>query len=1203
MNPTRSGTVDHRNPIYLLLADESAEGKVRAVELSINSETPTQKWTGFVRISFDSDIAIQRVEGDGVYESANRAETFAGRMLAPFWQYWTQNGLPDKEPDIALHVDESRRTKGPSADAVVTVAAVLAVIDEIVRIRPELRSPLLGKRWPPFAATGELADDCTIKRVGRVPEKVKAALEAFDAHPAGDKAVVFIPTANLDDFQGEFADLPTDPRVVAVKHLQDLLDELSARSGWLRQRTTDGLQPLRAPIIGNPYAGLRAFTQANRAVFFGRDDQIGEVLGRLPSEVPSRLPGVLIVGPSGSGKSSLMLAGVLGALMHGPYKKQYDFTRSAGLPAWRAPRGGLEGSALCDSLRDHFQTWLPQTRLTATSLPALADEAAGALTQDLREGKRHVLAIDQMEELFSGPDSVVARPEELRKLEDFNQLLIKLQGVGVWVLGTARSDVGDQLKKFDRVFAADQRVKLTLLSQGDAAGKFLREVIERPAKLAGVEIEHGLPETLIADAQHDARLLPLLQLTLDKLYEAAAEAAAKVKAEAEANGKFITPPILLTNVLYEKINRIAGAIDTTTSALLSEADRRGQSDLLLGALSRLAFWDEVGETFRRARMARGDFRPDEQALLEAWVDARLLVKVDDVYEVAHEAVLNNFHRFGEWTKAEGRRQLMDWRRSTLLRRFRSWRQYITLAQQGTVNQSLLSEESIEGAPTSLFNQYVLSSDEIDYVERSRKWLEEKARKELEIESDRKEKLALKNKWLKRQSAALIGVLVFLAGALWWVLGLARENAAQRWAFESVNEENSALQPNSDSLLKALLAYRVTSDTWITQHALVKVAQAADRIPDKLPASTAEGAAPTSGVIETLDGPERPLEARRAGNELATLRQNATSKFSGIAISPDTNFVVSWAEGGSMQVWDRASGRSIGQKLSYRLGEILSATSWGNGSRLISAGSDGTVFVWDTATGQPIGAPLLSRHPKAVTSVAISRDSRWIAAGSADGAIFLWPSDTLLPQAKHLAVGNAAGIQVVAFSTNGQLLVSGDSTGMLQLWDLRAQKIGNPWSTGHDPIQSLEFSADNKKIVSGSSAGAIAISDVKNQVQITSNTDLNRGPITFVAFSHDGKHVVSGGDDKAVVLWNAETLDMLGDPMRRPGGLPGGPILGGIVSPDGRTVISASEDGTLRSWPTVTGWAEALCESSRQEPKSDQLRRWGARFLPNLPSIC
>ena len=235
-----------------------------------------------------------------------------------------------------------------------------------------------------------------------------------------------------------------------------------------------------APAVVCPFKGLAAFESSDAEFFCGRDRIVSELIARL-----AEWPLVGILGPSGIGKSSLLRAGVL--------------------PALRA--GALPGSA------GWRQVLVRPGKHPARELERALGGDPERVVGELGRGERIVVAVDQLEDLFT-----VCEDDVLRR--EFLERLVALAGDHerrVLLLCTLRADFYGRLSVYPRFAELLSRSHALV---GPMARAELREAIEQPAARAGLEVEDGLVEVLLTEVADEPGSLPLLSTTMLELWQA-----------------------------------------------------------------------------------------------------------------------------------------------------------------------------------------------------------------------------------------------------------------------------------------------------------------------------------------------------------------------------------------------------------------------------------------------------------------------------------------------------------------------------------------------------------------------------------------------------------------------------------------------------------------------------------------------------------
>jgi KaiC/GvpD/RAD55 family RecA-like ATPase len=493
------------------------------------------------------------------------------------------------------------------------------------------------------------------------------------------------------------ADVPAG--FLAMNTWVDLRNEISAEAlGPLFQalgETVDGSVREIGLLDICPYRDLRAFREEDAALFFGRDaivEKIGQLLdASVRWEERSRF--VAVVGPSGSGKSSIVMAGVRRGLRRNrPPQIVWDHVSFApGDNPWRR---------FADALLPMLDPGLSEARrLEEAAILSEAlrreDGVASAIRRVIEKSNgsdRLLVVVDQFEELFTLTADETARGF-IRALFDASR------SAPMTVLVTLRSDY------YGRAIAIDRDLSNGLpdcqVNLGPIRREELREVIEKPAAVAGLEFEEGLVDRILDDVGDEPGNLPLLEYALTELWKA------------RSGG-------LMTFAAYRDVGEVSGALAKRANALLaelSEPQKAAARRLMMRLVRVSAAHEEGADTRRRAR--RGEIDDEAWKLVDffAGARARLLVAGKDpvsgadTVEVAHEALIRKWNRLREWLAED--RQFLLWRQRLVVYR-NAWED-AGREDAGTLLRGGLAAE----AQTWLRSRRAeLSAPEREYIEKS-----------------------------------------------------------------------------------------------------------------------------------------------------------------------------------------------------------------------------------------------------------------------------------------------------------------------------------------------------------------------------------------------------------------------------------------------------------------------------------------------------
>ncbi len=962
--------------------------------------------------------------------------------------------------------------------------------------------------------------------------------------------------------------------------------------------TLDEFDPALAPELPDelcPYQGLDAFREDDHEVFFGRQRLVGEMIAQVER---GRL--LAVVGPSGSGKSSLVRAGIVPALKGGAVPGSEGWRYAPSLVPGSNPLAKLARALRPDT--EEAATWI-QERVAAF----LQSEGHLAQLASEPDGRPLVLIIDQFEEVFTLCDDEDTR----RAFVDNLVGLIRAPDADHRLILTMRIDFEDFVTRLPEfhVDYAEAVVRVTPLTAAE-----LRAAIEGPAEMVGLKFEGGVVDALLQDILGEPAALPLLQFTLLKLWD-----------HRERNR--------VTWEIYRRLGggrqALAHSADELYESLIPE-DQVAARRILLRMVRPAEGLEVTSNRIRREVLYRaGEARDRIDRVLERLVEARLVrltqraTPADDQVEVAHEALVRNWPRLVNWLEDE--RELMR-RRLRLTAAAERW-QSVGRDPGGLLRGALLDEALRYEDLNDLEAEFVRASrDEIQRVheeEISRQRELARAQALAEAERERAEVESRARKRLLWLVAALGVVLALAVVATLYASGQqqrARQEAnaratevvvrraaqaqleAERDRAERQLHKTTALQlaavavNNLDidperSILLALEAVSATRDDdgSVTDEAvralqravLVQHIERSLFVDDTWVAAVAFS--PEGTRLAAAVGSEPRVWAAGTGEELLTLSE-WHNLVADIAFSPDGSLLATAHGDFTALLWDAATGQPL-HTLSGHEKWVWAVAFSPDGRRLATASWDGTAKVWDVESGQELFT--LAAADGSLKAVAFSPDGALLATGCSDGTVKVW--DVASGTEILKLPGDAVGVESVAFSPDGRYLISAGWDDVVYVWEL-ATAVGLPAAMsggqtgqtsgveqalltlrGHtSTIYDLDFSPDGVWLATASADRTAKVWDWEASLAAGSGVELYTLPghadaVEGIDFSRDGRYLATCSDDGSVRLWNLSGGQELVAPRA-----PRSAVYGLAFSKDGAQLATGSAEGTVKLWDVESG---------------------------------
>ncbi|NJM74180.1 MAG: hypothetical protein HC862_31165 [Scytonema sp. RU_4_4] len=907
-------------------------------------------------------------------------------------------------------------------------------------------------------------------------------------------------------------------------------------------------------IQTSPYKGLKKFEPEDKDLFFGRDQFLTGLVNELEQ---TNL--VLLLGASGSGKSSLVRAGLI------PWLSQ----------KWGSRLINLTFTPDSDPFESFYASLLSKYKQAEAQIAreAKVDTLSHVVARLKQSDDYWLILIDQFEELFT--------TSKEDKRDQFIASLVQLSKMkqpAVKIIATMRADFLNRLSPYPQlVKATDKHRPFIAQMQYDE----LRLAIEQPAAQHGVVFEQGLVEEIIKNVQGQAGYLPLLQYTLNLVWET----------EVKNNG---ISDRTLNIKTYRQLGGVRGALQQRVDEIynaLTKAEQLSVQRIFL-KLVEIGEDEELGTEWKpvRRRAMRFEFNdPLEEKVLTQLIDQQLLVSNSPVQtlrnersrsvsaglsrakgdtrsvkpeayrqsqsetstiDIAHEALLTSWTRLNDWIR-ENRQAIAlrnrlnedvaQWQMSKAsgeLWRGSKLEQVLELRRNDTFNQVL-------GGFSEAANQFINAS-------------------------------------VGRRDQQRRRIIIGLSGFSTVALALAAFTTFQYWraekgqitALQQTSEARFAVNRNSfDALLVSLDATnRLRSLVWgkndpqtqtqmrTTLGEAVYWTRERNRLEEHTDIVQSVSFSPNGQMLATASYDNTVKLWRRDGSLITTLKGHTqpvmSVSFSPVRVASPQGFgqtIASGSQDGTVKLWD-SKGKII-RSFNTHSKEVRSVRFSRDGKTIATGNADNTAKLWRIDDGQLLHT--LKGHSGWVRQVIFRPDDKQIATVSNDKTIKLWSRDGKL---QKTLTGHTDEVKSADFSPDGQVLVTASSDKTVKLWN----KDGKPFQTLKHPeeVWSVQFTRDGQTIASSSFDGSVRLwsRDGKELSYTLLDTWVaHQGLIPTIDFSPDGQMIATGGNDNITKLWqvNRNWLTVLFGHKDI--------VYSARFSPDGKQVASTSGDQTVKLW--------------------------------------
>ncbi|RCJ34923.1 hypothetical protein A6769_21220 [Nostoc punctiforme NIES-2108] len=986
---------------------------------------------------------------------------------------------------------------------------------------------------------------------------------------------------------------------------QGIIEILQAKTYTNTPETTTGLD-----LGVCPYMGLNAFLEEDSQYFYGREALTQQLIHQLRDR-----SFLAVIGASGSGKSSIVQAGVIPQLRLGkqiPSSEQW-WIRSIRpganpLEALARRLGGAGGQGAGEQgsrgAGEQGENYFSSSYLF---LEGIFHQGVEGFVYWIRNQPHRVvmLVIDQFEELFT------LAPTSDREL--FLELLlgaVQYAGDRFKLIITLRADFIASCLEVPALAKALQ--DLSVLVPPKLSLDDYRRVILNPAQQVGLKIEPELVEVLLRELNHSPGDLPLLEFVLEQLWQH------RVAGE------------LTLQTYQEQLGGIQGALERSSQAVYESLDPQMRECAKWIFLSLTQLGEGTEDTRRRVHKSELIVRKYPAALVEKTLNALTAAKLvvmnleEEVtkgqsrqgeqenispsappapllpcpfaspaspaspapllpyspspitVEVAHEILIRHWSTLRWWLE-ENRDRLRKQRQ--IEQASQLWLQRSQQADFLLQGVRLAEAEDIYIKYTDELSADVQRFIEACLVQRKQQQQQEKRR-------------------LKQAQRAVVALSVLgLAAVCFGSLAYWKSQAAQLREIEALNASSQA-NLLSHQQLEALIASvkagkqlkntfgppaEVQTQTLGVLQQVISGTQERNRLEGHSAEVSSVSFSPDGKTIVSASNDKTAIVWGRDGTKLRTLTGH-TDIVRSVSFSPDGQTIATASFDRTVKLWRTSDGGLI-RTLKGHTAEVLSLSWSANGKTIATGSADRTAKIWQVSDGHLLRT--FSGYKDFVNSVSFSPDGEILAIASADKTVKLWRvSDGLL---QKTLLGHSAGVSSVAFSPDGQIAsASEDKTVRLWRRDGTLLKI---IAAHNAEILSVNFSHDGQTLASTSADSTIKLWSSKDG--FLRQTLLGHSIAVYSAsFSPDDQTLVSAGADKTVRLWQRD------DPLFKTLTGSQGQLYSVSFSPDGQTLATAGQDTTIELWRTRDGTLRQTLEGHSTSVYGHSDEVYGLAFSPD-----
>ncbi|OUL18803.1 hypothetical protein BV378_34845 [Nostoc sp. RF31YmG] len=935
-----------------------------------------------------------------------------------------------------------------------------------------------------------------------------------------------------------------------------------------------------------PYRGLKAFAEEDAQYFFGRESLTQHLISQIAHK-----SFLAVVGASGSGKSSVVQAGLIAQLRPGNCLAGSDSWLIKSLRPGARPLEELArrlgGDTETRRRSDAGTRREGNKEENATSSPDLVLE--GMLYQGVegfvywlrsRPESVVVLVVDQFEELFT-----LAPIEDRQRFLELVLGAIEYASDKFKLVITLRADFIASCLEVSAL--ANLLQESSVLVPPHLSDRDYRRVIINPAEQVSLKVEPELVEVLVQELNHSAGDLPLLEFVLEQLWE--------FRQEGE-----------LTLAAYQQqVGGIKGALERKAQAVYESLDSQAQDCARWIFLSLTQLGEGTEDTRRRVLKSELVVQKYPAALVERTLQALTAAKLV-VVNLEEEGSMRDAGMRGDGDAKMGRYgdegdALISSSSNLSLKSLRVFasdslpvspnasavtievaheiliRHWSTLRWWLEENRSRLrSQRQIEQAAALwkynheqadfLLHGIRLAEAEEIYV----KYTEELSQDVQHfiaacLEARQRQQFEQKKRLRQAQKAVAVISVLGIAASGFGGLAYFQKQAAQLREISALNASSEALLL-SNQQLEALIAsvkagrevkqvFAPAKDiqlaTVATLQQAVEQTQELNRLQGHSQQVNAVSFSPDSKIIASASD-DGTIKFWSLNGKLINTISDSKNRFTYLDFSPNGQFIVA-STAKYLKLYTTIDGKLI-KTFSGHTDIVNSIDFSPDGKKLVSASRDKTIKLW-RIDGSLIKS--WNAHNGWVNTVSFSADGQVIASGGEDNLVKLWQiADGKLLQTMK---GHKERVTCVKFSPDGQIIASASGDKTIKFWNRQGENLqtieGNT-----NQINSISFSPDGQLLAAGDADAILKIWNIKDksgiEYKINQNLRGHGAQINYISFSPDGKIIASASVDKTVKLWRVTNSKQTQDE---------GSFYSVSVSPDNKMLAAAGWDGTIKIW--------------------------------------